>query len=176
MKLLIVVDFQNDFVNGALGFENADKLDEKIAEKIKEYHNNGDNVIFTLDTHGENYMDSYEGRNLPIPHCIKGTDGHKLYGETAKVVDEQDAFFEKPTFPSLELANYLKDKTYESVEIVGLVSNICVLSNAVMVKSALPNTEIIIDADYTDSFDKDLHNKCLDILEGLHIKVIRQEK
>ena len=173
MKLLIVVDYQNDFVDGALGFAGAEKLDEKIAQKIKEYHKNNDEVIFTLDTHYKNYSESLEGKYLPVPHCIKGTDGHKLYGKTANSIGKNDKVFEKLTFPSLELAVYLKDKAYECVEIVGLVSNICVLSNAIMVKSALPDTEIIVDANYTDSFDRSLHNKCLDIMEGLHIKVIR---
>lgn len=173
MKLLIVVDYQNDFVDGALGFAGAEKLDEKIAQKIKEYHKNNDEVIFTLDTHYKDYSESLEGKYLPVPHCIKGTDGHKLYGKTANSIGKNDKVFEKLTFPSLELAVYLKDKAYECVEIVGLVSNICVLSNAIMVKSALPDTEIIVDANYTDSFDRSLHNKCLDIMEGLHIKVIR---
>ena len=173
MKLLIVVDYQNDFVDGALGFAGAEKLDEKIAQKIKEYHKKNDEVIFTLDTHYKDYSESLEGKYLPVPHCIKGTDGHKLYGKTANSIGKNDKVFEKLTFPSLELAVYLKDKAYECVEIVGLVSNICVLSNAIMVKSALPDTEIIVDANYTDSFDRSLHNKCLDIMEGLHIKVIR---
>ena len=82
--------------------------------------------------------------------------------------------FEKPTFPSLDLANYLKDSDYEEVELCGLVSNICVISNAVMVKSALPNTNIFIDAKATDSLDKVLQDKCFDVLEGLHIKVINR--
>ena len=173
MKLLIVVDYQNDFVDGALGFAGAEKLDEIIAQKIKEYHKNNDEVIFTLDTHYKDYSESLEGKYLPVPHCIKDTEGHKLYGKTANSIGKNDMVFEKLTFPSLELAEYLKDKAYECVEIVGLVSNICVLSNAIMVKSALPDTEIIVDANYTDSFDRSLHNKCLDIMEGLHIKVIR---
>lgn len=173
MKLLIVVDYQNDFVDGALGFPDARLLDSKIADKIDQYHKNGDHVIFTFDTHDNNYMGTYEGKNLPVPHCIKGTRGHKLYGNTAKAVKAHDVIFEKTTFPSLKLANYLKDKPYVSVELVGLVSNICVLSNAVMVKSALPEAEIVVDASCTDSFDKSLHDKCLDVLEGLQIKVKR---
>lgn len=173
MNLLIVVDYQNDFVDGALGFPDASLLDVKIADKIKMYHKNGDHVIFTMDTHEKNYLDTFEGKNLPVPHCIKGTEGHELYGEVAKSVDKKDMIFEKPAFPSLDLANYLKDKKYEKIELVGLVSNICVLSNAVMVKAALPEAEIIVDASCTDSFDKSLNEKCLDVLEGMQIKVIR---
>ena len=138
-KLLIVVDYQNDFVDGALGFEGANKLDEVIANKIKDYKKNNYDVIFTFDTHDEDYMQTEEGNNLPVKHCIKGTIGHELYGKVKKCFDkDRDVYFEKPTFPSLELANYLKDKEYEEIELCGLVSNICVLSNVVMVKSALP--------------------------------------
>lgn len=173
MKLLVVVDFQNDFVNGSLGFKNAELLDERIADKIKKYHGNKDQVIFTLDTHEKDYLNTFEGKRLPVVHCLKGTDGHNLFGKTALAVKDNDMFFEKNTFPSLELANYLKGKSYDSVELVGLVSNICVLSNAVIVKSALPETEIIVDCTYTDSFDKSLNEKCFDILEGLQITVLR---
>ncbi len=173
MNLLIVVDYQKDFVDGALGFDGAEILDEKIAQKIDEYHKNGDNVVFTLDTHNENYFDTQEGRKLPVKHCIKGSEGHKLFGKTANAVGKDDIFFEKPCFPSLDLANYLRDKDYQKIELLGLVSNICVISNAVMAKAALPEAEIIVDASCTDSFDKTLNDKCLDILEGLQITVIR---
>lgn len=173
MKLLVVVDFQNDFVNGAFGFAGAEALDERIAEKIKIYHENNDQVIFTVDTHHSNYLNTFEGKNLPVAHCIKNTEGHKLYGKAALEAKDNDLRFEKNTFPSLDLANYLKGKVYESIELTGLVSHICLLSNAVMIKSALPETEIIVDSNYTDSFDKSLHEKCLDIMEGLQITVLR---
>lgn len=167
MKLLIIVDFQNDFVDGALGFPKAKDLDDKIAEKIKEY----DDIIFTLDTHDENYLDTFEGKHLPVKHCIKNTEGHNVYGKTSCYVSKAIKVFEKPTFPSLELANYLKDKDYDEVEICGLVSNICVLSNVIMVKSALPNAKIIVDKNLTSSFDEDLNNKTFDILKGIHVEV-----
>ncbi|MDD4000667.1 MAG: cysteine hydrolase [Bacilli bacterium] len=173
-KLLIVVDFQNDFVSGSLGFKGAEKLEEIIAGKIKAYRANNDEVVFTLDTHRDDYLESNEGKYLPIEHCIKGSFGHELYGKVKTMV--KDAMvFEKPTFPSLELANYLKDKDYRVVEICGLVSNICVLSNAIMVKSAIPKAEIIVDARATASSDKELHEKCLDIMPGLHIQVINRD-
>ena len=79
-KALIVVDYQNDFVNGALGFEGAEKLDDIICEKIQQYRKEGGHIIFTFDTHEANYLNTMEGKNLPVEHCIKGTEGHKLYG------------------------------------------------------------------------------------------------
>ncbi len=167
MKLLIVVDYQNDFVNGSLGFKKAEELEQRIVQKIKEY----DNVIFTLDTHYDNYFDTLEGKKLPVKHCIKDTDGHKLYGEVSKYLDKAIKVFEKPTFPSLELANYLVGKGYDEVEICGLVSNICVLSNVVMVKAALPNARIIVNKNLTASFDEKLNEETFDILKGIHVDV-----
>lgn len=172
-KLLLVVDFQNDFVTGSLGFSGAEKLEEVIVQKINEYKNNGDDVIFTLDTHDEDYPETVEGRYLPVKHCIKGSVGHDFYGQV-KDLTFDSLVFEKPTFPSLELANYLKDKDYGVVEVCGLVSNICVLSNAIMVKSALPNVEIIVDAKATASNDPELNEKCFDIMTGLHIQVLNR--
>ncbi len=171
-RLLVVVDYQNDFVNGSLGFDGAELLDERIADKIREYRNNGDDVCFTMDTHFDNYMDTLEGKKLPVVHCIKDTKGWELYGETAKLKREGDMTFEKNTFPSLELGKWLENKEYTSVELVGLVSNICVLSNAVMVKSALPDAEIIVDAKCTASADNDMNNKALDVLSGIHVNIV----
>jgi nicotinamidase/pyrazinamidase len=170
-KLLIVVDYQRDFVDGALGFEKAIKLESIIYQKILEYKNNQDEVIFTLDTHDEHYIETHEGRNLPVEHCIFGTKGHALFGKIKELVDDSTKQIIKYTFPSIELANFLVGKEYASIELCGVVSNICVLSNAVMVKSAVPNTEIIIDSLATASFDDDLHEKALDILEALYISV-----
>lgn len=173
-KLLIVVDYQNDFIDGSLGFKGAELLSKTIKEKILNYINNNDDIIYTLDTHYDNYMDTKEGKHLPIKHCIKDTEGWKINKEV-DFLDKAVKVFEKPTFPSLDLANYLKEKQYDEVELCGLVSNICVLSNAIMVKAALPNSKIFIDALATDSFDKVLEDKCFDVLEGLHIEVINRK-
>lgn len=168
-KLLIVVDYQNDFVNGSLGFEEALKLEEIILKKIDEYND----IIFTLDTHFDDYMSTKEGEKLPIPHCIKGTVGHELFGKVKEKANKALKIFEKNTFPSLDLANYLKDKDYDYVEICGLVSNICVISNAVMVKSALPNATIVVDSKATSCAFPKLNEEALDILESIHVDVLR---
>lgn len=172
-KLLIVVDYQNDFVDGALGFEKAKKLENNIINKIREYKKNDDEIIFTLDTHYDNYMTTKEGENLPIPHCIKGTKGHELYG---KVKDLANNYLqiEKETFGSKELMKYLLDKEYSSVELIGVVTNICVISNAIIVKAVLPNVEIFVDASCSSSNDEVLEKKALDILKNLHIKIINK--
>ncbi len=171
-RLLIVVDYQNDFVNGSLGFEDAPKLENTIVKYIQDYQNNGDDIIYTMDTHQENYMETYEGQKLPVAHCIKNTEGWQLYGQTKKLLKDC-LCFEKPTFPSLDLANYLKDKEYKDVTLVGLVSHICVISNAIMVKAALPETPIYVDMKATSSVDQSTHQKSIDVMKSLHIDIIQ---
>ncbi len=164
-KVLIVVDMQNDFVDGALGFEKAKSIIPCIEKKIKNF--DGD-IIFTLDTHEKDYLSTQEGINLPIEHCIEGTKGHLLIDDL-KPYSKKAIIFKKYTFGSLELANYLKDKNYKEVHIVGLVSNICVLSQAVLAKSALREAKIFVDRECTSSFDDELNAKTLDILESIQI-------
>lgn len=173
-KLLIVVDYQKDFVNGSLGFKEAEYLDEYLASLIEQYHQNKDDVIFTFDTHQNNYLETQEGKNLPIEHCIKNSDGWKLYGKVNTAKKEHDICIEKTTFGSLELGNYLKDKNYQNVTLVGVVSNICVLSNAVIVKSALPETPIFIDVKGISSNDLTMQVKAISILENLQFNIINK--
>lgn len=183
-RLLIVVDYQNDFVDGALGFEGAELLDERIAAKIDEYREAGDSVCFTFDTHHKDYLETQEGRKLPIPHCIEGTEGHALYGQVATRLQESDEVFLKPTFGSTALferlakqqaiADGLDVAPFESIEVVGLVSNMCVLSNAVIARAACPDVPIIVDAECTAAPDPAMNEKALDILEGLQIEVINR--
>ena len=169
-KLLIVVDFQNDFIDGALGFPKATSLIDRINNKICEYLDNNDDIIYTLDTHNNDYLETFEGKNLPIAHCIDETFGHEVNSK-CNYLDKAVKVFKKNTFPSLELAKYLETTNYDYVELCGLVSNICVLSNAIMVKSALPNALIVIDKELTASFDEELESKAFDVLKGLHITI-----
>ena len=183
-RLLIVVDYQNDFVDGALGFDGAELLDEPIARKIEEYREAGDTVCYTLDTHHADYLETQEGKNLPIPHCLEGTEGHGLFGKVSDTVHDADRVFYKPTFGSSELfmrllklqeiANGIGTLPFESIELVGLVSNMCVLSNAVIARTACPNTPIIVDAACTAAPDPETNEKALDILEGLQVTVINR--
>ncbi len=171
-KLLIVVDYQNDFIDGSLGFQQAKELSNGIENKILEYLNSSNDLIFTLDTHKEDYLSSLEGKNLPIKHCIEGSYGHEIYPSIKKYENKALKIFKKETFPSLELANFLKDHPYDEVELCGLVSNICVLTNAIMVRSALPNAHIIIDSKLTSSSNLKLQEEGFDVLKGIFIDVI----
>lgn len=170
-KLLIVVDYQKDFVDGSLGFKDAELLENYISTLIIQYHKNNDDVIFTLDTHHKNYLDTQEGKNLPVIHCLENSDGWKLYGQVAKTLQDNDLCINKPGFGSLELGNYLVNKDYQCITLVGVVSNICVISNAIICKAALPETEIIIDTKGIASNDIEMQNKALDILKNLQFKI-----
>ena len=172
-RLLIVVDMQNDFVDGALGFEGADKIIPGIVSRISEYEENGDEIVYTLDTHFNCYMDTQEGKNLPVPHCIKGTEGHALVSALRSALEGKMSF-EKPTFGSLELGKYIEAyaSEYTSIELCGLVSNICVVSNAVIAKAAAPEAEIIVDSSLTASFDPKLGSEVFDILRGIQVTVL----
>ena len=174
-KLLIVVDYQNDFVVGSLGFPKAETLEEPICRKIATYRNAGDDVVFTLDTHGGDYLETMEGKNLPIPHCSRSSEGWQLFGKVAALRSPKDIVFEKPTFGSVGLMTYLMENVYDSIELCGLVTNMCVLSNAVIAKSARPDAEILIDASCTASFDNAMHEKALDVLAGIHCTILNRK-
>lgn len=174
-KLLVVVDYQNDFVDGTLGFEKAAELEDAICAKIDAAHANGNDIVFTLDTHSDDYLYTQEGKNLPVAHCIKGTHGWELYGKVKKLAEGYPQL-EKGTFGCKVLFDYLlAAPTYHEIELIGLVSNICVISNAVLAKTAQPETAVVVDANCTSCFNVELNEKVLDVMEGLHVKVINRK-
>ena len=170
---LFVIDYQKDFVDGALGFPGAETLDERIAAKVRAYGKG--RVLFTRDTHFENYLTTREGKNLPVLHCVKDTPGWQVYGETAKALAEVEArAIDKLVF-GMDISDpataAVLPEQADQIELVGLVSNICVVSNAVVLQSKYPEATIVVDAACTDSFDKSLHEKVLDVLAGFQVKV-----
>lgn len=144
MKVLCVVDMQNDFIDGALGTKEAEAIVENVKSKIELYRKNGDTVIFTRDTHTEGYMNTQEGKNLPVPHCIKGSKGWEI---TEKLDTASDKIIDKPTFGSFELADYVASfSDVEEIELIGLCTDICVISNAMLLKAKLTETQISVDS------------------------------
>lgn len=146
-KFLIVVDMQKDFVDGALGTREAAEIVPKVVSKIQGF----DGEIFvTLDTHFENYMETAEGKKLPVPHCIRGTDGWRLDQNVAQALSEKEpTVVEKFTFGSVELPKKLKEAAGEeafTAELIGLCTDICVVSNALMLKAHFPEMEISVDS------------------------------
>ena len=141
-RYLFVIDYQNDFVDGALGFPGAEKLDEKIAAKVRTYGKG--HVLFTRDTHFETYLTTREGKNLPVEHCIKGSKGWEIREDIAALLTEAK-IYEKPTFGSTQLAFDLKERSEKEpleLELVGLCTDICVVSNALLLKAAMPEVRI----------------------------------
>ena len=178
MKMLVVVDYQKDFVDGALGFPGADKLDAGIAAKIRSYAREGNCIVQTMDTHHPDYLDTREGKHLPVLHCIEGSDGWETYGETANALEEVGYMrIDKATFPvhpaqMLELLDWVKEEEITEIEFVGLVSNICVISNICVFQGAFPNAQIVVDKNLTASFDAKAHQAVLEVMAGLQVRFV----
>lgn len=170
MNILLVVDVQNDFISGALGSESAKQIVPLVAEKVRIFDGK---VIFTKDTHSENYLNTMEGRNLPVKHCIKGTVGHDIPTE---IGSEKYEIIEKPGFGSPKLIQRLQNldsqEKLESITIIGICTDICVVVNALTIKSFFPETPIIVDSICCAGVTDELHQKALDVMAGCQIQVI----
>ena len=170
-KLLVVVDYQKDFVDGALGFETAELLDQVIANKIDEYLKDGQDVIFTKDTHYTNYLTTREGKHLPIEHCIIDSEGHNLYGKVAGYEKQAKKVFNKTSFGSIDLAKFISRSDYKEVEFCGLVSNICVLSNIIMTQTYHEKVEMTVDLNATKGLSEEVNSSFKTYLQNLTVNV-----
>lgn len=169
MKLLIVVDMQNDFIDAALGTKEAVAIVPAVAKKIAEYREAGNQVIFTRDTHQKNYMETQEGKNLPVMHCIEGTDGWQISKEL-KVGESK--IFNKPSFGSMELADYVANlNDIEEIELIGLCTGICVISNAFILKAKLPEVKITVDSSCCACVTPESHQTALNAMKLCQINV-----
>ena len=167
--LLIVVDMQKDFVYGSLGTKEAQAIVQKTKEKIASHQGE---LWFTLDTHDEDYLESAEGKSLPVEHCIKGTEGHALIDELGQFA-AKGRFFEKPTFGSVEMAEALKGRAdITSVELVGVCTDICVISNALMLKAYRPELSISVDSTCCAGTTPNNHEASLIAMKSCQIAVI----
>ncbi len=172
-KILVVVDIQNDFVDGALGTPEAQSIIDNAAEKIVNF--DGD-IFVTYDTHFDNYMDTLEGKKLPVPHCIKGTKGWELNPEIANALSgKKYKEIEKLTFGSVDLPKIIKEKIGDEVAeitLIGLCTDICVVSNALLLKANLLNCEIYVDSSCCAGVTPQTHNAALDTMRCCQINVI----
>ena len=161
-KFLIVIDMQKDFVDGALGTNEAQAIIPAVTEKIKGFDGE---IIVTYDTHSDNYMNTAEGKKLPVPHCIKGTDGWQLDKNVADVLKTKEfTVVEKPTFGSVELPRIIEKISAGddfSIELIGLCTDICVVSNALLLKANYPEKQISVDASCCAGVTPDTHNQAL---------------
>lgn len=172
-KVLIVVDMQKDFVDGALGSKEAVAIVDNVVKKIEAFE--GD-IIVTYDTHAENYMETQEGKNLPVPHCIKGSDGWKLDAKVQEALDGKAyKAIEKPTFGSTALPEYIK-ATYKpeeiEIELIGLCTDICVVSNALLMKANFLETKVSVDADCCAGVTVESHRAALATMKMCQVHVI----
>lgn len=172
--ILLVIDMQNDFIDGALGTKEAVAIVPKVRERIENFKGT---VLFTRDTHGPGYMETQEGRNLPIPHCIKETEGWKIRPEIDALRKTEP--FDKPAFGSTELGNALRQTDLEekigSITVIGLCTDICVISNALLAKAFLPEVPVIVDASCCAGVTPESHETALKAMEVCQIKVIGRE-
>ncbi len=167
MKTLVVVDMQKDFIDGALGTKEAVAIVPNVAKKIEEYRTNGNQIIFTRDTHQKNYLDTQEGKNLPVEHCIEGTDGWQIAKEL--VVSANDLVINKVTFGHVWNRDLIKGT---EIELVGLCTDICVISNALGLKSVLPEIPICVDASCCAGVTSQSHTNALEAMKMCQINVI----
>ena len=191
MKILVVVDMQNDFIDGALGTKEAVGIVPHVVEKIRQFDGR---VLYTRDTHEENYLETQEGKNLPVPHCIRGTKGWELAPQieeirTEKAREEESRLEEsrleepidKPTFGSCELGQLLKAQDenlkkqgkpgVESVTLIGLCTDICVISNAMIIKAFLPEVPVKVDAACCAGVTPQSHNNALEAMKVCQIEI-----
>ena len=168
MKYLIVVDMQVDFITGSLGSELATAIVPNVVEKVKSFDGK---VIFTRDTHFEDYMNTQEGRNLPVPHCIKDSDGWQICDELKPYVS---TVIDKLTFGSIDLPDIIKsyEEEIESIELCGLCTDICVISNAMLLKAAFPEVHITVDSACSAGVSVESHNTALNAMRAVQISVI----
>ena len=171
MKVLVVVDMQNDFIDQALGTKEAVGIVDNVAKKISGFDGK---VIFTRDTHQDNYMETQEGKNLPVKHCIKGNMGWQISDKLP--VSSDAVIIDKPTFGSKELGLYLeelaKETEIEEIEVIGLCTDICVISNALLIKAFLPEVRITVDSSCCAGVTPQSHNTALEAMKSCQINVI----
>ena len=162
-KVLIVVDMQNDFIDGALGTKEARAIVPNVKKKIEEYKDRGDRIIFTRDTHYDNYLNTNEGKHLPVKHCIQNTHGWQIANELEIANCE---YIDKPTFGYAEWASYNFDG---EIELIGLVLNICVISNAIILKALYPESIITVNLSCTAATSDDDFNAAIKVLHSCQI-------
>ena len=175
MKVLVVVDMQNDFIDGALGTKEAEAIVPGVVEMIRGFDGK---VIATRDTHGEDYLDSEEGRHLPVPHCIKGTEGWEIRREVMEALDEKQGclLIVKPSFGSVELGESVKnldgaEGSVEEITLAGLCTDICVISNALLLKACCPEVPIRVAASCCAGVTPQSHSQALEAMKVCQIEV-----
>lgn len=172
-KLLVVIDMQTDFIDGVLGTKEAISILPNVKAKIEQYQQNGDSIVFTKDTHKTNYLETQEGKNLPVTHCIEGSEGWQIHPELVSFSNHVPCFC-KPSFGSIELANYIKDQQFDEIELIGVCTDICVISNAILLKAFAPEAHILVDASCCAGVTKESHQNALSAMKMCQITICNE--
>jgi len=182
MKVLIIVDMQKDFISGALGTTEAASIVGGVVERVE--NSAGELILFTQDTHQSDYLNTAEGKKLPVPHCIEGTEGWQIdesilntwrnNGDTIRIPELSENTFVKPVFGSVELVAFLKARSAEisEIEILGVCTDICVISNAIMIKNTMPDIKISVNASCCAGVTPKSHTEALNVMQMCQIDVI----
>lgn len=171
-KILLVIDMQNDFIDGALGTKEAEAVTDRVAEEIGKYP--ASNVFATRDTHGSDYLSTQEGKNLPVVHCVQDTPGWQLHPKIAAALGEAQ-ILDKPSFGSVELARLMARLALEEeleITLVGLCTDICVVSNALLLKAFLPETPVAVIADCCAGVTPESHEAALKTMAMCQVKIL----
>ena len=169
-KCLIVIDMQKDFIDGSLGSEEAKKIVLPVKERIEKAISSGEDVFFTKDTHYDNYLDTREGKFLPVKHCIEGTSGHELHDELKKYEAKAKNIFIKNTFGYKDLPKYLNE--YDEINFVGLCTDICVVSNVILTKAFYPEKIIRLEKNLCAGTTVENHESAINTMKSCHIEII----
>lgn len=168
--VLAVIDMQNDFIDGALGTKEAEAIVEKVAAQIRDFEGE---VVYTRDTHFGDYLGTQEGKRLPVPHCIKDTEGWQIREQVRQACAGDVKIFDKPAFGSVELAAHLKDMPdLESVTLIGLCTDICVISNALVIKAFLPEVTVRVNAGCCAGVTPESHKNALEAMKMCQVEIV----
>ena len=167
-KLFVVIDMQNDFVYGSLGSDEARSIVPTVRALVDEWRASGEEIVFTRDTHGEDYFSTQEGQRLPVAHCKKGTDGWQIIDGLHQV----ERVFDKPVFGSEELCAYVRAGDYKEITLIGVCTDICVLSNAVLIKTACPSAVVRVVANACAGTSVAAHEAALQVLSSVQVEIL----
>ena len=176
MKALIVVDMQNDFVTGSLGSEQAEAIVPAVKQKVTAFEERDDVVVFTRDTHDANYLETFEGKNLPVEHCIKGTEGWKIIDDLKHLANDANAIIDKPTFGSFDLIDclepFIAGGDVQEIELCGLCTDICVVSNALLLRARFHETPIMVESSCCAGVTQESHKSALRTMKSCQVQIL----
>lgn len=175
-RVLVVVDMQTDFVDGALGTKEAVAIVPAVKARLEQARMNGEEVIFTRDTHPDNYLETQEGRNLPVVHCVKGSQGWQIVPQLTEFTQPPARIIDKPTFGSSLLGQMLQEENQQEgigeIEVIGLCTDICVISNALLIKAFLPEVPIAVDPALCAGVTPQSHENALKAMASCQIRIL----